>query len=407
MRSVHRGITRAPRTAAEKSYLPVSRQQTSRLSEVSEAMKWVQERSVVLGIIALGTTTWLWMDFSATYGLGVGVFSGSVLGALPSLLICAAFFCLLLTLIFLLPALMLLVEVGDGRPKLVELDGQPNHWSRNTKHRSRPNAPLAQAEIRDPETRRSSSIRPPRKSVERWALASAVQAFFVSAGLFLPATIPSLASHGAIVAACCIAEAIAVPAIVFSSLIRGNQSFDFHSLTIGSVMVQIQISALVVLGIGPVILGDETTVTPLEAGSCTLLFVVIAAALAAGQVLLIGATRLLATGKNVVIRALIVGQLVLIVAAAAPPIGARLIYVPIRIMGMNAMHCAVLPIVPGEEKKVPAALVSKGGGTTVNLSFVTPVIDEVRFVRVQGQNSDVTVALPKTSVGQPVACPPL
>jgi len=398
-------IRRTLRTSSVKGYLPNIKQNRSRLSEVSEAMKWIQERSVVLGVIALGTTTWLWMDFSATYDLGIGVFSGSVLGALPSILICASFFGLVLTLLFLLPALTLLVEVSKGRPKLVELDRQSTDSSVVSRIVRGLNAAVRRGGARPPEARENAVFRTPRKSIARWASASALQTLFVSAALFLPATIPSLASHAALIAICCVVEAIAIPAIMFSKMIRVDQSFDFQSLTVGALMVQVQISGFVVLGIGPMILGADTTITFLRASFIALFFALITAAIAAGQVFLIGAARLLATGKNVVIRALVVGQCVLLLAAAVAPIGAELIYVPVRIMGMNAMHCAFLPIVSGEEKKIPQLLVRKGGGATVNLSFVTPVIDEVRFVRVQGRGSEVTVPLPKGSVGQPVACP--
>jgi hypothetical protein len=400
------GIKRTLRTASDKVYLPYAKQNPSRLSEVSEAMKWIQERSVVLGVVALGTTTWLWIDFSATYDLGIGVFSGSVLGALPSLLICATFLGLVLTLLFLLPALTLLVEVGKGRPKLIELDRQPTDASVDSRTIRGLNAAVGQGGARRSEARKNAVFHLPIKSVGRWAFASALQALFVSAALFLPATIPSLASHAALIAICCVVEAIAIPAIMFSKMIRVDQSFDFQSLTVGALMVQVQISGFVVLGIGPMILGGETTITALGACLITLFFALITAAVAAGQVFLIGAARLLATGKNVVIRALVVGQCVLLFAAAVAPIGAELIYVPVRIMGMNAMQCAILPITSGEEKKIPQVLVRKGGGTTVNLSFVTPVIDEVRFVRPQGHGSEVTVPLQKSSVGQPVACPP-
>lgn len=82
-------------------------------------MKWVQDRSVVLGIFALATTTWLWIDFSVTYDIGTGIFSGSVLGALPSLLIFAALLGLVLTLIILMPSLLLLVDLNVKRPRLV------------------------------------------------------------------------------------------------------------------------------------------------------------------------------------------------------------------------------------------------------------------------------------------------
>lgn len=295
---------------------------SSLLKELSEAMKWVQERSVALGAIALGTTTWLWLDFSAVYGLGIGVFSGSVLGAFPSLLLCAVLSCIALTLAFLMPTALLVIPVGKGRPKLIDLDAP---------QRSSTNEPDAHA-----------SLRVPGRSIIRWVVITCLQVALISFAIFAPVAVPYLEVGGDWVIAALFVVALAVPAVIFSKWVGGSQSFDFQALIIGSMMAQFELTVPVALWIIPFVLGNDPTVT-LANSAESFAAVAFVTSIASGlQVLLIALLRSLAGRKNIVLRSLFLAQGLLFVTAFIAPLGAHLLYIPIRIMGMNGMKCAVL-----------------------------------------------------------------
>ncbi|UPG89499.1 hypothetical protein L2Y96_19195 [Luteibacter aegosomaticola] len=369
------GPTRDPNPRVKYSYSML-------LKELSEAMKWVQERSVTLGAIALGTTTWLWLDFSAKYGLGIGVFSGSVLGALPSLLLCSVLLCIGLTLAFLMPTALLLVPVGEGRPKLIDLDTPKrlNATDRNV-------------------------LRVPKRSAIRWMVITCLQVALISGATFVPLGMSYFKGSEDWAIFLFLVTAVAFPSAAFAKWVGGNQSFDFQALIVGSMMAQFQLSVPVALWVIPFVLGDDRAVTFANGMKSFIAVALVAGPLSGAQVVLIGLFRSLAARKNIVLRSLFLAQGLLVVVAAIAPLGARLLYIPIQIMGMNGMKCAVLPIVATEKEKIPAILRSTHSGTTVELSFVTPVIDEYRFVRAMTLDPDTTVAIPKSAVGLPVSCP--
>jgi hypothetical protein len=352
------------------------------LAEFSHAMTWVQERSVFLGVVALGITTWLWMDFSVVYGIGVGVFSGGVLGAFPSLLICAVLLSLILTLILVMPALVLMVQVGPKRPQLLQLDRERAGSQNGNPHRI------------------------PWRSYGRWALCSAIQAACLALTIFVPASTQMSNLGELVLSVACIALALSLPTLLFYRLVGGEQSFDFRSTVAGSVMVQIQLTMLGILGVISFVPDLEGKLPGREAALFIAVSALVGAAEAAVQVFLIGQLRILVTGKRVVIRSIVATQGLLILTAVIPQVGAGLIYTPVRIMGMNGMKCAVLAVSPKASEPLPEALVATGKKRTLELSFITPAIEGTRFVRIKEHEGLGTFAIPTASVGQPEPCTP-
>lgn len=377
---------------------------TSFLAECSEAMKWIQDRSVVLGIFALATTTWLWIDFSVIYDIGTGIFSGSVLGALPSLLIFAALLGLVLTLILLMPALLLLVDLNVKRPRLVDLDRRIRRIRVSLKRKDEPHDAKIEA-AKSPIARRRSPVDVPLRSFVRWGVISGLQALIVALAIFLPVLLNLSKEDEHLFMGVCVGAAVIVPSMAFRIWIPGKVSFEFGCLIVGSVLVQVQLALISVLSTSAWVLADDPDLTWANSATCTLVCIGASVFLGVFQVVLIGLFQLLVTGKNVVLRSLMVGQLLLVVCAAIAPLGAGLIYAPVRIMGMNGMACAVLPIVTTERDKLPLSLLDGTSAETAELSFITPVIDDVRYVRLKKAEHKTTIAVAKGTVGQPRACP--
>ncbi|MBE1162393.1 hypothetical protein [Dyella acidiphila] len=92
--------------------------------EVSDCFKWIQDRSVALGVLGLALANLFWFDFSIQYHIPVNLFSTSTLSALPALLVFIAFFIVVFAGALLMPTVILVSPINKEGIALIDLRGE-------------------------------------------------------------------------------------------------------------------------------------------------------------------------------------------------------------------------------------------------------------------------------------------
>ena len=374
---------------------PPDMKPVSVFDEVSDLLKWAQDRVGPLSFIGLTLAAWLWLDFLHVMGLPIGFLSPTSMVALPILFMVVVFAVLLLGTCAMLPGLALWTPLFEGGPSITSLG------RRRSKHADQAWS-LALDDFTAP-TMAAEASRFRWGLIKRWLLFTALTA---SAW---PALAVSLlwrdgrASWWLSVPG--IAVLILPTATMFVRSLRRATgrwpSLDFIANFIGAGCLQAGVSSWMLLALLKAFSAGPTYQMASVLAVCSglafgigLLQVVVAVRMARGLY-----PDLL---KHVFIAA--IGLMT--VMAVIPPVGGRLVAYPLQLKSPGGQTCMVLGLTHDASKLslVDAAILPASGlPHTLTLDFAV-LLDGIYYVRTVSTGQTVYM-IPANLVSRIEDCP--
>lgn len=359
----------------------------SPFDEISDLLKWSQDRVGPLTFVGLSIAALLWLDFLKVFALPVGFLSSTSLAALPALFSVVVFLVIALTLVACLPSIPLWMPLIEGGPSIGTL-GRGRFAAEAEKDGA------ASGFRQLPETE-AAVVR--RRMLRQWFGFNgsiAICSLLWVGSLFELSPRPTWFWWlGAV--AIGVAMALIMLAWPLKKKLGRWPSIEFALILLGAGLVQGTISLFLIQVLLNVIALQSSRMLVVAAiiylVVMTLIILVQAAvAMRMAQGLYRGASK----------HVMAVVLLIMLVLAAVPQAGARLVSYPLQLAATDGSTCQVLTLLP-LPSAVPTSYATVQDldhpGHSVPLNFITH-LDGMYYVRPDPRKGAV-YAVPEASVG--------
>ncbi|AFC84729.1 hypothetical protein Fraau_0232 [Frateuria aurantia DSM 6220] len=359
----------------------------SLFDEISDLLKWSQDRVGPLTFVGLSIAALLWLDFLKVFALPVGFLSSSSLAALPALFSVVVFLIIAMTLVICLPSMPLWMPLIEGGPSIGTL-GRGRFAAEAEKDGA------ASGFRQLPETE-AAVVR--RRMLRQWLGFNGGVVMF---SLLWVGSLFELSPRptwfwwlGAV--AIGVAMALIMLAWQLKKKLGRWPSIEFALILLGAGLVQGTISLFLIQVLLNVIALQSSRMLVVAA----IIYLVVMALIILLQALV--AMRIIKGMYRGGLKHVMVSVLLILVAVAAvPQAGARLVSYPLQLATVDGETCQVLTLLP-LSSAAPSSYATvqdlNNPGHSVPLNFITH-LDGMYYVRPDPWKGAV-YAVPEASVG--------
>lgn len=345
--------------------------------EISDFLKWAQDRVGPLTFIGLAISALLWLDFLKFFSLPVSFLSSSSLAALPALFVTVVFVVVALTINAVMPAFVLWTPLFSDGPSLASL-GLRKRVPTTEGNKVLNDLALSETDARE--------IRV--KLVNRWiALGTFVGALWM---LWVASTFCPNSHVSGWLLLINLALSAAAGRLLFLPLVKkvagGKPSWSFILLLGGAILAQ----SVVTFWILYIFLKTTTDIAIWTLVFRAAVYILVIVGITLVQLL---AAQRVAAGPypDILKHGSLVAIGALIMIAATTPAGAMLVSYPLRTSAPDAGSCIVLTLLPAQANSPEAyARIQdiNNQGHTVPFAFVTH-LDDKYYAKIDPINGTV------------------